>query len=470
MIAINHRQSIWHCQSIWLLRLALCLLICFSFSLCVEAQSRWKAGAAKINITPQEPIWLSGYAARTKPSSGVLADIYVKALALEDEQGRVSVIVTSDLLGFNRAMVDEIAGRVKKEYGVAQDRLLLNASHNHSGPVTSGMLHLIYPLDDEQKQVIDRYTSKLLDQVVEAVGSAIKNLAPAELSFGQGLAGFAVNRRRSQPGNRHLPGPVDHDVPVLAVKSANGELKAALFGYACHATTLSGYQLSGDYPGFAQAEIERRHPGAVALFLMGCGADANPLPRLRESDAEDAIELARRYGLTLAVAVEVVLRGRMIPVTGPLEAAFERVELSLQKPPNREQLSAMLTGKEGYERRAIEHQLSLLDREGRLADRALYPIQVWQFGRSLKLVALGGETVVDYALRFKNRYGWEATWVAGYTNDVIAYIPSLRVLREGGYEGAGAMMLYGLPAPFSESVEEVIAGKVEELIRRTSLQ
>jgi hypothetical protein len=82
------------------------------------------------------------------------------------------------------------------------------------------------------------------------------------------------------------------------------------------------------------------------------------------------------------------------------------------------------------------------------------------------LIALGGEVVVDYALRFKAEYGWEDTWVAGYSNDVMGYIASARVLKEGGYEGGGAMVNYGRPGPLGDAVEEVIAGKVSELVSR----
>jgi hypothetical protein len=110
--------------------------------------------------------------------------------------------------------------------------------------------------------------------------------------------------------------------------------------------------------------------------------------------------------------------------------------------------------------------LDILERDGRLPDRYPYPVQVWQFGRDLTFLALAGEVVVDYSLRFKNLYGWNNTWVAGYSNDVFAYIPSLRVLREGGYEGGGAMIGYGQPGPFGAAVEETIAEKVDEVVRR----
>src|SRR5262249_55543295 len=116
-----------------------------------EGQTAWKAGAAKVKVTPTESIWLSGYGNRSKPSEGVLQDIFVKALAIQDGGGPSSVILTSDLQGLDVAMIDEIAGRAQKQFGVTRDRLVLNYSHNHSAPVTGQVLHLYYDLTPDQK-------------------------------------------------------------------------------------------------------------------------------------------------------------------------------------------------------------------------------------------------------------------------------------------------------------------------------
>ena len=433
------------------------LLALAALALPASAQSGWKAGVARVNITPRESIWLAGYGARTKPSEGVLQDLYAKALALQDSEGVTTVLVTADLLGFTREMSETIAERARKKFGLPRERLAFNASHTHSGPVTGQLLRPAYELNDAQAEVIRKYTATLLDQVVDLIGSAIQNLAPAQLEFGQGLAGFAVNRRRATL--RHLPGPVDHDVPVLRVRSPDGSLRAVVFGYACHNTVLSDYLINGDYAGFAQEALEKQHPGATALFVEGCGADANPLPRR-------SVDLAKRYGQTLAAAVDEVLESKMKPLIGPVRAALERVDVPFQKPPSREEFKKRLDDKNPSVRRHANYMLSILDRDGKLPERYPYTVEVWQFGRDLTLILLAGEVVVDYSLRFKSQYGWNNSWVAGYTNDVFAYIPSLRVLKEGGYEGGGAMIGYGQPGPFGAAIEETIAEKVDELVRR----
>jgi hypothetical protein len=427
----------------------------------LPAAAAWQAGVAKVDITPTEPIWLAGYGARTRPSEGVRQHIFVKALALKDDQGTVAVLISSDLLGFPREVSDPIAARVEKQFGVPRERLMFNSSHTHSAPVIGHMLMPAYPFGDAELAVVGRYTDRLEDQMVEMIGRALHDLRLAELTFEQGLAGVAVNRRRV--GHRGYPGPVDQDVPVLAVRGPDGSLRAIVFGYACHNTVLDDYQVSGDWAGYAQAAIEKAHPGVQAMFIQGCGADANPLPR-------HSVELAERYGETIAAATAEVLRGKMRPLHGPIGAAFELTDVRFQQAPTREEFQTRLGDKDVYVRRHAKLMLEILDRDGKLPQSYPYPVEVWQFGKDMTLIALGGEVVADYALRFKHQYGADNLWVAGYSNDVFAYIPTLRVLREGGYEGGGAMLVYGQPAPFAWGVEETIAEKVDELVQRLRAQ
>jgi neutral ceramidase len=424
------------------------------------AQNHWRAGVASVDITPDQPIWLAGYGTRTKPSEGVLQRIHAKALVIEDETGARTVLVTSDLLGFVKEVSNPIAARVLREYKIPRERLALNASHTHSGPVISTMLRPAYPFGPEYEAVIQRYTAHLEDLVVQVIGVAIQNLAPVEIAFNQGFAGFGVNRRR-QVMSRSLPGPVDHDVPVLSVRAPDGTLKAVVFGYACHNTVLADYVINGDWAGFAQEAIEKVHPGAQAMFVEDCGADANPLPRR-------TVDLAKQYGEIMAAAVEEVLKGKMRPQAGPIRAAYETVAVSFQKAPSREEWERRLHDQNASIQRHAKYMLAKLDRDGTLPEGYPYPVQVWRFGTGLTWIVLGGEVVVDYSLEFKSKYGWDNTWVAGYSNDVFAYIPSVRVLREGGYEGGGAMIPYGQPAPFTETVEPIIVAEVDKLFKQTS--
>jgi hypothetical protein len=435
------------------------LLVFLAASLPALSQTGWRAGASKVAITPREPIWMAGFGSRTHPSEGVRQDIYVRALALRDGAGATASIVTLDLAALGRELAAELASRCQARYGIARDRIVFNVSHTHSGPVTDMRPMPLYQLTPEQRDTVRRYTAELIEKTVAAVGEAIQKLEPASLSFEQGLAGIAVNRRRV--GRRSLPGPVDHDVPTLAVHDVKGNLKAVVVGYACHPTTLSDYLISNDWPGFGLEAIEKAHPGATALFVQGCGADANAFPRAGE-------DLARKRGELLAAAVEQVLKGKMKPLAGPLRTAFECVNVPFDNFRTREELKAKLDDKVQIYRTTARYLLDILDREGKFPDRYPYPVQVWQFGSGLKFIALGGEVVVDYSLRLKGQFGFDDTWVAGYSNDILAYIPSRRVLQEGGYEGGDAMIYFGHGGRFGAAVEEIIVEKVAALVERTA--
>jgi hypothetical protein len=178
------------------------------------------------------------------------------------------------------------------------------------------------------------------------------------------------------------------------------------------------------------------------------------------------VKLARNHGQVLAAAVEQVLEKQMQRVRGPLRTAFDLVALPFQAAPDRAELQRRLSDQNHYVRLHAQQLLAALDREGGLAAAYPYPIQVWQFGGNLTLIALAGEVVVDYALRFKARYGFAQTWVAAYSNEVPAYVPSRRVLLEGGYESGDAMVYFGHPAPSEASVEERIAAQVHERVQQ----
>jgi hypothetical protein len=303
---------------------------------------------------------------------------------------------------------------------------------------------------------------KFADDIVSAIGAAVRDLAPATVEYAAGSAGFAVNRRQSSSTGMRIgvnpDGPTDRTVPVLKITSPDGKLRAVLFAYACHNTTLTAevYQLSGDYAGFASAEIESRHPGATALFLMLCGADQNPNPR-------GTVELGRKWGGELAAAVEHVIAAPMSALARPIRTSFRFIPLQLAKR-TRQEFEAELKSTVPAEARRGHLMLDALD-AGRTIDRMEYPVQIIRFGRTLTIVALGGEVVVDYDLRIRREYPGEPLIVAGYSNDVMCYIPSARVLREGGYEANESMIYYGQQGPFAEDVEDRIMNAVHRAMR-----
>lgn len=420
------------------------------------AESGWHAGVAVVDITPEEPLWLGGYAARTKPAESTLLPLHAKALALRDASGKRAVLVTADILDFPKAFAERIRVRVESDYSLTRDELILGASHTHSAPIIGTSLKCIYTFDEQEEQKLMAYADALEAKIVALVGQALENLAPATLYSGTGIARFAVNRRNNKESEltatTPLEGPQDHGVPVLKVARPDGGITAVVFGYACHATTLDGYAYCGDYPGFAQAAVEVSCPGATALFFAGCGGDQNPLPRR-------SVALARQYGATLAAAVARVLEDPMTALEPRLATTYNEVDLALAPAPGIDELRKQAETAAGYQERCLQALLDRFEREGSLPSSYPYPVQAWRLGDQL-VVALGGEVVVGYAVAIKERFGQE-TFVMAYANDVLSYIPTEEVLAGGGYEGQSAQLIYGLPAPWASGIEARILAEVE---------
>ncbi|MBM81963.1 MAG: hypothetical protein CMJ78_15425 [Planctomycetaceae bacterium] len=429
------------------------------------AANGWKAGVAKAIITPKDPVWMAGYGGRTRPADSKVHDIWIKVVAIEDAPGHRAVIMSSDTLGISRTIYDNVCESLKKKHNLDRSQIMLNSSHTHCGPVLRGALYDAYPLTPKEIARINDYSDWFERTVVDTVSSALKKLAPASIEVGHGSATFAVNRRNNReaevPNIRQrgekLKGPIDHAVPVLAVKDADGTMIAIVFGYACHNTTLGFYNWCGDYAGFAQYALEKKYPKAAAMFYMGCGADQNPLPRR-------TMELCQGYGERLAKAVDAVLSKPMKSMSAKLETRHSFLTLNYGAEPTEVELTKM-AGDGNYRQRWAARLLKQ-KKAGKPFERTYrYPLQAWQIGGEQLWITMGGEVVVDYVLGIKKHHGAN-TWVAGYCNDVMAYIPSLRVLEEGGYEGNTSMMVYGVPAHrWAPDVETLIADEIDKLVK-----
>ena len=429
-----------------------------------QEASDWKAAAGSVVITPERSMWMAGYAARNKPSEGAAQDLFAKVLILEDAKKTRLAIVTLDLIGIPSGFREDVVAACREKFQLPPESILLNASHTHCGPELRVFKIRHYGIDASREAQAIEYTRGLIEKIVGLIGQTLEGLEPAKLEITHGRAGFAMNRRlpteRGVINSPYPDGPVDHEVPVLKVLSEKGELRAVLFGYACHNTTLSYYQFSGDYAGYAQEYLEAAHPGVTCLFAAGCGADQNPYPRRNQ-------ELAQQHGRALANAVETALEAKQPrTVKGPLSLAVDQVELDFQQP-QVESLKQKAQSGNKYERRHAERLLAELKENGKIQTKYEFPVQAAQLGGDLTLIALPGEAVVDYSLRLKKDLaGKPRVWVLGYSNHVFGYLPSRRVLEEGGYEGGGAMVYSAYPGPFAASVEDRVIGKVRELVEK----
>lgn len=434
----------------------------------VSAQTRsykgWKAGVARVVITPNQPLWMAGYGNRDHPSEGKIVDLWAKALAIQDSAGKQVVLITADLVGIPKTLSDHIRDQLKRRFNLSKSQIAINTSHTHTGPVLTNALVDIYPVDSSQQQEIDEYTDKLGEKIVALVDKALHTMEPVHLYAGNGVSRFQVNRRNNVESTlssqSELNGPNDYAVPVIKVENKKGELIAVAFGYACHNTVLAGYKWSGDYAGFAQLELEKTHPGVTALFMQGCGADQNPLPRR-------TVQLAQQYGKDLAAAVDRVLNEDMQLLPSYLTTAYSEVELSLNTPPTKEELLKKAAESSDYQKRWANHLLKNIDGGETLRTSYPYPVEVWKLGDQ-PIIILGGEVVVEYAIELKRIFG-QNVFVLGYSNDVMSYIPTAKILQEGGYEGASSQMVYGLPNTWRSNIETVILQQVLQLAKQAGI-
>ncbi|NND06716.1 MAG: hypothetical protein HKN87_10080 [Saprospiraceae bacterium] len=420
----------------------------------------WQAGVASVNITPSYSMWLAGYASREGPSEGKIHDIWAKALALSDEAGNRGVLVTTDLSGISKEVSDKIRDQLQKGLGLERKQILLNSSHTHSGPLLMRPGMHTYTVTPEDLALVTRYTEELTDKIVQMVVKAFENLQTARIYSSNGVTRFQVNRRNNVEATleqqSELSGPMDHAVPVLKVENMEGDLMAIAFGYACHPTVLNINRFSGDWPGFAQIELERAHPGAVALFFQGAGGDQNPLPRR-------TIPLARQYGRTIAAAVERVMEEGMEELSSDFQATYREIELDLNTAPTREELEHFCEEVQGYYLRWGKRILGQMDANHTFADSYTYPLQVWRIGQQT-LFAMGGEAVVGYAIGLKKIFGHNV-FVLGYSNDVMAYIPTATILQEGRYEGATSQFASGMHGTWAYDTEVKIMGNLVDMAK-----
>jgi hypothetical protein len=420
------------------------------------SETNYQVGAAKIDITPDFPVRLSGYGGRRDEADSVEQRIWAKALAIRNGTESPAVLITVDNCGVPDYMTEAVAAELKQTAAVPRERFVICSTHTHSAPYLSGVLRTLFgvPISEAHLENIDRYSHELTEKLKQVAKSALADLRLGSLSWGEGRVGFADNRRTKG-------GPVDHALPMLRAVGANGELRAILTSYACHCTTLGVdfNAVCGDWAGYASGYIEADYPDATALVAIGCAGDANPAPRT-------GLNFARQHGHAIAAEVNRLLGSDLTTIEGKLTGQVKCIDLPFDTLPTRQEWEKRVEGGGaiGYH---AQIQLDRLDRGEALQTVLPYPIQIWTFGDELAVVFLPGEAVVDYSIRLKRECDASRLWVNAYCNDVPCYIPSRRILREGGYEGERAMIYYDRPTRFAPVVEDMIVRTVHELLPMT---
>lgn len=416
----------------------------------------YQVGVASVDITPSYPIRLNGFGNRREQSEGVSQRIFAKSLAIAQEGGSPLVLVALDSLGIRSEMVETVARRLSESHRLPPENLAVTFTHSHCTPKVNGACDNIFssPIPADHQRHIDRYTKELTDKITQSAQQALDSMEPAHLQWAVGKVGFAKNRRT-------VGGPVDHDLPVLVVRAPeSGKPRAIYVAYACHCVTLSFNQISGDWAGYAAEMIERRFPGATGIVSIGAGSDQNPISGVMGGQ----VEVAKGQGIQIADEVKRLLSGPLRDIHGKPTSVKRRIPLPLNAPPTREQLIAQTTKGRPTDKYNARTQLARLDRGEALQRQIDYTVQTWTFGDSLCMTFLAGEVCVDYSLRLKAAIDRNRYWLNAYSNDFCSYIPSERLVKEGGYGGGSETPYFALPTTLQAGLEQKI---VDEVLRQT---
>ncbi len=426
-------------------------------------------GLSKVDITPEEPLRLSGYADRKTPSGGIEQQLFARALAIRDSDATLTVVVSAETIGFPAALADRVAAEARRRWDIPRSRFVLCSTHSHTAPHIAGYAPNILEVEltEAERAATDRYTDALAGLMVRAAELAIDDLAPGKAFLGGSRMDFAVNRRVIRDGKWAgfgvQPGAtVDHCVPILKIVRNDGTLRGIVYGYACHATTLdsSFNRVCGDWPGYASENCERKHPGTVALALIGCAGDANPEPRGK-------LDFARMHGARLADAVDRALNEATTPVSAPPAAHFGYAGLAPERP-DAVELNARLKSGNVHEQRHARTMLEVLSRKGRLPESYPCPIQALRFGDTLTMLFLGGEVVAEYAHRLRDALPGQSVWITAYANDIFGYVASERMRAEGGYEVDYSMIFYNQPGRWESGTEDLVVRRAREITSGSS--
>ncbi len=411
----------------------------------------YEVGVAQVDITPDYPIRLNGFGSRREECTEIRQRIWAKALAIASPTSKPVVLLAIDSLGVRMDMVDEVARRLGQSHGIPRENIALTFSHSHCTPKVSGASDNIFStaIAPDHQAHIDRYTQALTDALYKVAVSALSEMRNCRLERGSGTVEFAINRRT--PG-----GPVDHDLPVLIARDEQGNVHAIYVSYACHCVALTENKISGDWAGYAQEFLQRQFPGAIALVSIGAGSDSNPNLRQSDETASAAISL----GSDIARETNRVLGNPLTPITGNIAAQLNTISLPLKTLPGKQELESQVTagGPAGYN---AQTQLDRLQRGLPLLKSVDYPIQSWRFGDEFAIVFLAGEVCVDYSLRLKQELNRDRLWINAYSNDFCCYIPSERLMQEGGYGGGAEIPYFALPTTLESGLEKQIVDEVK---------
>ncbi|MBP1988493.1 neutral/alkaline non-lysosomal ceramidase N-terminal domain-containing protein [Paenibacillus eucommiae] len=432
----------------------------------------------KDNITPAEPVFLSGFGDRDHKSEGVHDPIYVKAALMQSNKSLL--IVTIDALGSDRSFIQGVKDELEAKFGLHHDEVMINFSHTHASVYLTGRdVHLRnggYSMGQDQwtdqEEDLDyaydeHYFDLVKEKLIRLVQYCFDHLEEGELLIGRTASHFGVSRRYlTNQGIEWRPSydaEIDQDLLVLKVVDAERKVKGILYAYGCHPTSLgsTNYLISGDFPGATSRYLEQSCPEAVAMFLQGCGAEIKPM-KSADGDTfkECSIEEMEEAGAELAnEIINFMEKGAFKSVSCNFRTVLLEPNLYTERTPV-EHYQQILDDPESSEFNKVRVK-KLLGKfeDGSIKDRVPLYIAVWQLDESTRIVAIEGEVSTGYSRMIKKLSGPDLTMVLGYTNGIYCYIPTRQMIHEGGYE-VDNFYYYGHRGPFVPEIEDIIIGQV----------
>lgn len=354
-----------------------------------------KVGHGRECITPPLGIKMVGYAARTEGARDVHDDLFVNAVALQAGQEQIALLAY-DVCSFRLELVTQIKSAIAERTGLGPERVLLNTSHTHAGPLV-GRRH------DEEGH--PEYTRSVVQKSVEALSAALEDAVPATFRVGSAPVDIGCNRRERQPDGSirlgHNPdGPSLKEMTVWRFARSQ-KPDVVLFSTAMHGTTLGGKNLSisAEWMGRAVHRLETESADIRAVFLQGCAGDQDPYYTLCEN-RRGTFDEVEQHGRDAAAAVTLALD--------------EQRELN------------------PFPLCVLSREVTLPGKEDESDTRSL-PMHGLRMGDAV-LLGLGCEAFVEYALFGREVCPAEETLVLGYTDAGIGYLCTADAFEDGGYE------------------------------------
>lgn len=419
----------------------------------------FRAGAAVIRITPDQPLPLAGYYS-TRLSEGVHDDLHAKALVLEQD-GISAALVVCDLITMPRAVVEQARALIEKQTGLPGERVMISATHTHTGPVLhTGTSRA--QVDSSGTNTVLRYTAELPAAIARSVSTAFQRLTPARSFAGlEQETKLSFNRRYFMedgsvgwnPGKRNPKivrpaGLIDPDVAVVYFESSPTNPLATYVNFAMHPDTVGGLQISADYP-FTLSRIlaELRGSNMVTLFANGTCGDINHV-NVNSSDPQKGHAEAARIGTILAGDVLKAFTQLRPLRLGPPVVRSAMVELALPAVTEDDlararEIIARLGSRTPPKFLDQVFAFKVLDVAARRGQPHQVEVQVVAVGGDLAWVSLPGEIFVELGRQIKTQSPFRQTLIAELANGAIGYIPTKTAFEQGNYEPVSARCAAG---------------------------